>query len=187
MNRSSVRKPPAGRPVLATSAATLFLAVVPLHATAADTKYFNGAFCRAGSDPGEPSFSGDADYSTNGSIANNSTTETLNFVCPIVRDNTANIGGWDSVEVGYFDKSPDAITCTAKSAQFDGVVIWNQPGFSSNTAGASWAKAGMIFNDPLAVSAVNGFHYLHCVVPPKVCLGAVCEISGIAYYRVEEP
>lgn len=110
----------------------------------------------------------------------------MTLVCPIVRDNTTNTSGWDSVEVGYFDKhSAAAIQCTAHSRDFSGVAGWTQQGLSVDTPGTSWAKTNMIFDSMMAFSENGGYYYVLCVLPPMQGGGA--PPSGIAYYRVQEP
>lgn len=160
-------------------------------AAAGDTKYFNGTFCRVSTPFGAVSIESFADYNLDGSVANTHVAQTMSLVCPIVRDNTTNTDGWDSVEIGYFDKNTQVlpaqfIRCTAFSASFlDGSFNWNPSGDSVDTMGTSWAKNNMVFLDPGSASFNGGYYYIRCTVPPLQDSGA--PPSGIAYYRVEEP
>lgn len=155
-------------------------------AAASDSKYFNGAFCRVAFAFNGSNMADVVDYSTNGSVANRSTNQPMTLVCPIVRDNTSNTDGWDSIEVGYFDKhSGDAISCTAFSRTFSGGMGWDQGGLSVDTLGSSWAKTNMIFNDGSGFSSNGGFYFIRCILPPLQGGGA--DPSAIAYYRIQEP
>lgn len=168
-------------------ASLAFVLSITTSAAASDSKYFNGAFCRVSFDFGGASLGSSADYSTNGSVANTNSTTAMNLTCPIVRDNVANTVGWDSVEIGYFDKSAlDAIQCTAFSSSFaDGSTFWQETKFSANNGAAVWSKTNMTFNDPATDSLAGGFDYIRCIVPQvDPASGAA---SGIAYYRVQEP
>jgi hypothetical protein len=172
------------RSVRALLIGTAFAGAVSSPVEASNSKYFNGAFCRASFPLGGVSPQRYAKYNGNGSVANRDLTNSLELVCPIVRDNTTNVDGWDSIEIGYFDKSgPDAIACTAWTGSTDGSLAFSQSGFSVNTLGTSWSKVGMTFGD-LGTSLADGFHLIRCVLPTAP---NTSDLSGIAYYRIQEP
>lgn len=163
-------------------------AVSSTPAEASDAKYFNGAFCRASFAFGSPSPQTFAKYSGNGSVANRDFLNPLEVVCPIVRDNVSNLNGWDSVEIGYFDRRPGAgagqISCTAWHGSFvDGSLSFSQPGLSEDTPLNVWSKAGMTLG-PNGNSFVDGYYLIRCVIPTAP---DTTNLSGIAYYRVQEP
>jgi hypothetical protein len=161
-----------------------FAGAVSSPAEASNSKYFNGAFCRASFPLGGTSPQRYLKYNGNGSVANRDLTNSIEVVCPVVRDNTTNVGGWDSMEIGYFDKSgPDSIACTAWTGDPDGSLSFSQPGFSVNTMGTTWSKEGMTFGNN-AGSFANGFHLIRCVLPTAP---NTSDLSGIAYYRIQEP
>lgn len=169
------------------TAATLAVGVVTVALAAPvaadNAKYFNGAFCRVAFGYEGSNMAASLDYAPNGTVANLSATSSMTLVCPIVRDNTTNIDGWESVEVGYFDKhTADAISCSAQARRFDGTTEWDEGGLSVDT-GVGWDKTNMIFDDPTNDSANGGYYYVKCILPPKQ---GASPPSGIAWYRIEE-
>lgn len=172
---------PRSRAVLATIVVATAISTV---AHASDSKYFNGAFCRVVFQFGSSSQQQFAEYRGNGSVANRNLVNPIDVGCPIVRDSVAGINGWDSLEIGYFDKSADAVQCNAFAGSIaDGSLSFSQLGNSNNTAGTSWSKANMTFGNN-GGSFADGFYWIRCVIPRAP---DTSNMSGIAYYRIQEP
>jgi len=148
-----------------------------------DVKFFNGSFCRAVNLFGVPSTQGLLEYTGKGMVSNRSLTSAVTVACPIARDILEHDNGWDDLEIGYSDRSPMfAIQCTAYAGSPDGTLAHDQTGFSVNTVGLSWSKAGMTFGGNNG-GFDSGFYFSRCVLPRAHDTGIM---SGIAYYRIGE-
>jgi hypothetical protein len=147
-------------------------------AEASDSKWFPGTFCRAAPAPGYHHL---PHYLTNGSVTNRHTTQFLRVVCPLVRDNTQNTSGPDSVAIGWFNLNTDHdISCTLFSMGNDGTTEWEEEATEGSTT-TEWEKKNV--NMSTSSSAIDGSYHLTCLIPPQHTLG----LSGIAYFRVQEP
>lgn len=176
--------PTVARLRLLTIAFVLAAGSAPSGAAASDSKYFNGSFCRALFPFGASSTQGALRYGENGSVANASLTQAVEIGCPIVRDILPHDDGWDSLEIGYFDKrADDAISCSAWAGSMaDGSLFFDEPGLSVDTAGSSWHDVNMNFGQGDG-GFVDGYYWIRCVLPPAP---DNILLSGIAYYRIQE-
>lgn len=172
--------------VLARRFASLGLASLAAFGTDAraadDVKYFNGSFCRAIAPFGTSSNQGLLRYSGKGMVFNASLTQPVTVGCPIVRDILDHDNGWDSLEIGYSDRSAGSVECSAFSGSPDGTLAFSQVGSSVNTVGTLWSKVNMTFGGN-GSGFDWGFYYIQCVIPPAKDTAIT---SGIGYYRIGE-
>lgn len=168
-------------------AASLALAIHSTDSSASDSKVHAGSFCRVAPTVAAPS----TDVSYVGAQIKNVGGTEMHVICPIVRDNTANVGGWDALRIGLFDRSPVSdIECHSYSRNLAGVVLFDGPFSTVGSVAVGWE----VLQTPDALtSSADGFCHINCQLPRKyTCPECACDggdscFSGIGFYRVQEP
>ena len=147
-------------------AAMMTMLVLTALATSADaTRIFAGAECQL-QDPSQVAATPEYGFGT----IENSSTITLNVICPVVRDNTSNTNGTQNFTVRVVSNGNDDVICTSYSTDEDGQLI-------DNVTATTDSNVPETLNIDLSLSADKGTYSMRCVLPPG---------SMIINYRVNE-
>ena len=143
--------------------------VVPGATDAADVKVYSGAECMV-----DPSFQnemilGNYGYQTFSVPAGSR----RRFLCPIVRDNTANTNGVVSATLSGAEISTASVSCTLFSYNTSGTSV---DSVTANSPGPTPADFTLNFAG-LDVSTVDGFYLIRCDLP---------NVATISHYRIDE-
>ena len=153
----------------------MFLASRSGHARAADTKIFPGNFCRqvGGTDAAVPL----------GPAVVNLSQETIEVSCPIIRDDSQSIEGWNTIEVFVRDGSDEAVvSCTGYTRKPDGTTVFTDnesTDVEGVTPGNLW-QILTIGGGGMFSAVPNGTYGLLCTIPPGI-------ENLVGGYRVVEP
>ena len=100
----------------------------------------------------------------------NTSPNTLNVICPVVRDKTSNVNGTQNFTVRVVSNGVANVICTSYSTDDNGVLI-------NNAVGITNSNMPTTLNINLTASAANGTYSMKCVLPSN---------SKIFSYRVNE-
>lgn len=148
---------------------------------ASDAKTHPAAFCRPSSSLG----TGDAVFKIDGTIVNESTTEALEVVCPVIRDNTqsGNNDYWN-VKVYVVDETENGLVKCRASARAN---VGGEFGAVRDSTGIAFTGDYML-DMTVESQSVDGYAVVTCVLPPAVDdpASGVSKKSKIIMYRSEE-
>jgi hypothetical protein len=155
-----------------------------------DRKVYPGTFCQPGLglSGAQPSF---VQYDDRGAIRNLSTTERLQVLCPVVRDETMGTAGLLRATVRIFaGRSPgtseiddNTFVCHLTGRTPFGAIVDSS---FQNNIGMPTGNRTLFFENPTTSSDTNapGAYLFECLLPPRLETGGPA--SGIISYRVEE-
>lgn len=162
------------------------LMLLPVGSHASDSKVHSAVFCRVAPTDDAPS----TEVLYTGSELQNRGDQAMHVICPVVRDNTVDDDAWQEMRIGVFDRSPfEDISCRAYSRTTGGIIEFDGPFGSTGSLALGWD----VIDGPDADDAFdNGYYHLNCKIPARftcdacACTSGIC-ISGLAFYRIQEP
>lgn len=153
------------RKVLLTAAALLLNLSVGNLQAADDAKIYPGTMCRPMA-TGDGGYTPYVYYNNDGSISNTSEQFSVTVDCPIIRDNTVNKDGLESIILYYDDKNTSYnFFCTAQSRWIWGNTI------HKTFNGTPVQNYGISYLHILGLDSSRGantFYTMRCVIPKKV-------------------
>jgi hypothetical protein len=148
---------------LATAAALGSLAVQQEARPGTDIKTVPGTQCK----PMDGADLGSAFYSTSGRMFNTHSSNQMDVICPLVRDNVAGDQGVDAasivVQKPASDGGNDQVTCEFFSAEEDGTFVDSQ---DETTSGSDPIQTLNTYGIAADIDAeIDGMYYVKCTLP----------------------
>ena len=147
---------------MALSVVLLFLGTTNVYSAekgAFDTKIYAGSICR---DADDNSSNHKATYTSEGYVTNANSNNTLNVVCPLVRDNQATDQGIGAIGIYYSDNHPqEDISCAVVAKRLNGSSWRTSSQMKSQATGPNVFWQGI----PVTTRGADSYFFLKCSIP----------------------
>ena len=138
-----------------------------------DTKIYAGSICR---DADENSSNHKATYTSKGYVTNANSNNTLNVVCPLVRDNQATVQGIGAIGIYYTDNHPqEDISCVVIAKRLNGSSWRTSSQMKSQGIGPDVFWQGT----PVTTRGADSYFFLKCGIPSTIGDGEPSVIKSI--------